>query len=107
MAGGKLAVEDLEGFKPLTTEALIKANPDYLLFFDSGLESLGGIEGALSIQGVKETEAGKKRNFISMDGLYLSGFGPRVGEAVYDLALLIHPELSQSPKETSLHAAGY
>jgi len=97
LAGGTLAVPEIVGYKPLTTEALIQANPDYILFFDSGLESLGGIEGALGIQGVMQTNAGKNRNIIAMDGLYLSGFDSRVGEAIYDLALMIHPELQTTP----------
>ncbi|MCC9134867.1 hemin ABC transporter substrate-binding protein [Pontibacter silvestris] len=93
LAGGQLAVNQLEEFKPLTAEAVIAANPDYLLFFDSGQQSLGGVEGIMSIPGIKETTAGKKKNIIAMDGLYLSGFGPRVGKAVDELVLKIHPEL--------------
>ncbi|MEK6480204.1 ABC transporter substrate-binding protein [Catalinimonas sp. 4WD22] len=94
LAGGTLAVPEIEGYKPLTTEALIKANPDYILFFDSGLESLGGVEGALEVQGVMQTIAGQYKNIIAMDGLLLSGFGPRLGEAAYELAQRIHPELT-------------
>ena len=97
LAGGTLAVPEIVGYKPLTTEALIKANPDYILFFDTGLESLGGMEGALGIQGVMQTNAGKNQNIIAMDGLYLSGFDSRVGQAIYDLAVMIHPELQTTP----------
>jgi iron complex transport system substrate-binding protein len=93
LAGGQIAVPEIKDYKPLTTEALIKANPDYILFFDTGLESLGGIEGALDLPGVMQTNAGKNRNILSMDGLYVSGFDSRVGKAVYDLAVMIHPEL--------------
>lgn len=93
LAGGTLAVPEIDGNKPLTTEALIKANPDYILFFNSGLASLGGVEGALEIQGVAQTAAGKNKNIIAMDGLLLSGFDSRLGKATYELAQLIHPEL--------------
>lgn len=96
LAGGQLAVPQIEGFKPLTAEAVIVANPDYLLFFDTGLESIGGVEGALAVPGIKETDAGKNRNIIAMDGQYLSGFGPRVGKAVLELANKLHPELQQT-----------
>jgi iron complex transport system substrate-binding protein len=96
LAGGQLATPEFEGFKPLTPEALISSNPDYILFFDSGLESLGGIEGVMALKGVTETKAGKNKNIIAMEGLYLSGFGPRVGKAVQDLSKLIHPELQAS-----------
>ncbi len=85
LAGCKLAIIEIDGFKPLTTEALIQANPDYILFFDSGLASLGGIDGALDIPGIAETNAGKKRQIISMDGLLVSGFGSRLHQAVNTL----------------------
>ena len=85
LAGCTLAVPEIEGFMPLTTEALVKANPDYILFFDSGLEKLGGIEGALEIPGVSQTIAGQKKQIIAMDGLLLSGFGPRLHKAVNTL----------------------
>jgi iron complex transport system substrate-binding protein len=90
LAGGKNAVQGFEDYKPLTPEALITANPDVILFFDKGLQSLGGVEGALKIEGIKQTNAGKNRKIISMDGALLSGFGPRVGEAVVQLNQLIH-----------------
>ncbi|MFZ6664450.1 heme/hemin ABC transporter substrate-binding protein [Peijinzhouia sedimentorum] len=85
LAGCTLAVPEIEGFKPLTTEALVKANPDYILFFDSGLASLGGVEGALEIPGVNQTIAGQKKQIISMDGLLMSGFGPRLHKALNTL----------------------
>lgn len=92
MAGGQPAFEEtFDGFKPLTTEALVSANPDYILLFGSGIESLEGIEGVLNIPGVKETTAGKNKAIIEMEGLKLSGFGPRVGEAVKELHEKIYP----------------
>ncbi len=93
--GARTAIDGVNGYKPLNAEALIAANPDYLLLFESGLKSLGGIEGALSIPGVSQTKAGKERKIIAMDGIKLSNFGPRFGEAVKQLASLLHPELKQ------------
>ena len=91
-AGAQNAVPDLEGFKPLNAEALIQANPEYILFFESGLESLGGIEEVLKIPGVLQTTAGKKRQIIAMDGILLTNWGPRVAEAAMQLFTLTHPE---------------
>lgn len=85
LAGGKNAVSGFEEFKPLTPESVIAANPDMLLLFESGTQSLNGEAGLLEIPGVKMTTAGKNKQFYSMDGLYLSGFGPRVGRAVVEL----------------------
>ncbi|WOK08007.1 ABC transporter substrate-binding protein [Imperialibacter roseus] len=94
MAGAQFAVDEIFDYKPLTPEALVAANPDYILFFDSGLESLGGIEAALQIQGMMQTTAGEKEQILAMDGLWLSGFGPGVGKAAIQLATSIHPELA-------------
>ena len=91
--GAENAVTGVNGYKPLNAEALIASNPDYILFFESGLQSLGGTAGALKISGVAQTTAGKKGQIIAMDGIKLSNFGPRFGEAVKELVLLIHPEI--------------
>lgn len=93
-AGADNAFKDLEGYKSLNTEALIAANPDYLLMVSTGLESVGGIEGVLKIPGIALTTAGKKKQIISIESLKLTNFGPRLGEAVKELALKLHPELA-------------
>ncbi len=85
IAGGQNAITEFEDFKPLTPESLIKGNPDVILLFTSGLESLGGVDGLMKIQGIAQTNAGKNKKVIAMDGALLSGFGPRVGEAAAEL----------------------
>jgi len=89
MAGGQPAVTDFEGFRSLTPEALAAANPDYLLFFNTGYASLGGEEGILKIPGIKETNAGKNRAFLAMDAALLNNFGPRLGQAVDQLNTML------------------
>lgn len=84
------AVTGVEGYRPLNTESLIAANPDYLLMFESGVKSLGGVEGVLKVKGVDQTTAGKKKQVIVMDGVKLSNFGPRLGEAVKELAEMLY-----------------
>jgi iron complex transport system substrate-binding protein len=92
-AGATSAVKDIEGYKPLNTEALIAANPDYLVMIEAGVQSLGGIDGVLKVPGVAQTTAGKKKQIVSLDSLMLTNFGPRFGEAVKALVVLLHPEL--------------
>lgn len=89
IAGGENAVNDFEDFKPLTPEAVVKANPDVLFFFTSGLQGAGGNEGALKMPGVAQTNAGKNKKIIAMDGGLVSGFGPRLGEAAVGLNKLL------------------
>ena len=85
LAGGQNAVTDFADFKPLTAEALVAANPDVLLLFDSGLQSLGGKAGLEKIPGIAQTTAGKTGRVVEMDGQLLTGFGPRLGLAVTEL----------------------
>ena len=86
MAGIRSAGVGFKDFVPLTPEALASMNPDYLLFFESGLQSIGGKDGVKNIRGIESTAAFQKDQILAYDGLYLSGFGPRVGKAALELA---------------------
>ena len=86
LAGGENAVKDFSSYKPLTAESLVTANPDLILMFDKGLESLGGINGLLKVQGISQTQAGKNKKVVEMDGQFLTGFGPRTGKAIAELS---------------------
>jgi iron complex transport system substrate-binding protein len=85
LAGGQNAVTGFEEYKPLTAEALVQANPDVILLFDGGLESVGGVDGLAKVQGIQQTKAGKNKKIITMDGSLLTNFGPRLGKAVAEL----------------------
>ena len=89
-AGTVNAVPDIEGYKPLNAESLMVANPDYILFFKSGLQSLGGIDGVLKVPGVLETTAGKKRQILALDGVKLTNWGPRLAEVATEIFTLTH-----------------
>ena len=73
-------------FAPLTPESLVSMNPEYLIFFESGIQSVGGKDGLVAIQGIDQTTAYKEDHIVAIDGQLLSGFGPRVGKAALDLA---------------------
>lgn len=90
LAGGTNAASEFEGFKPLTAESMVQLNPDMILLFDSGLQSLEGPEGMLKVPGVAQTTAGKNKNFVVMEGQLLSGFGPRLAEGIKELGQKIH-----------------
>lgn len=89
LAGGQNAITEFKDFKPLTPESLLNSNPDYILMFTSGLQSMGGIDGVLQIEGINQTNAGKNKKVIAMDGQLLGGFGPRVGQAAKELNNLL------------------
>jgi iron complex transport system substrate-binding protein len=86
LTGNVNAVQGFTEFKPLTAESLLAANPDVLVLFSSGLESLEGNEGLLKIPGVANTNAGRNKKIVTMDGQLLTGFGPRLGKAVQELS---------------------
>jgi iron complex transport system substrate-binding protein len=90
LIGHKNAVQDFSDFKPLTSESLLAANPDVLVLFSSGLESLDGNAGLLKLPGVANTNAGRNKKIVSMDGQLLTGFGPRLGKAATELAQKIN-----------------
>lgn len=96
LAAGENAVSAFEGFKPLTAEAVTTAAPDVILVPSRGLASLGGVDGLAAQPGIALTPAGKARRIVGMDDLLLLGFGPRLGSAVRELAILLHPELAQA-----------
>ena len=85
IAGATNAAGKIKGTKPMTAEAVIAAQPDVYVLFESGLKSIGGVEGLLKVPGLAQTPAGRNKRVVAMDGLYLSGFGPRCGSAALDL----------------------
>jgi iron complex transport system substrate-binding protein len=42
-----------------------------------GLESVGGVEGLLSLPGIAQTDAGVNKRVIAVDDSLLLSFGPR------------------------------
>jgi iron complex transport system substrate-binding protein len=92
-AGASNVIPGVEGYKPLNTEALIAADPEYILMVSTGLESIGGVEGALKIPCVAQTTAGRKKQILGVNSLKLTNFGPRFGETVKELVIMLHPEL--------------
>ncbi len=86
-----------EGYFPVTAEALVAAAPDVILVTQGGLASVGGMQGLLAVPGVAQTPAGENERIIAFDDLYFLGFGPRIGDAIHDVALALHPELDGEP----------
>ncbi len=85
IVGAENAAGNIKGNKPMTAEAVIAAQPDVYVLFTTGLESIGGVDGLLKLPGLAHTPAGQNRRVVTLDGQYLSGFGPRCGRAALDL----------------------
>lgn len=85
LAGAKSALPGITGYKPLNAEAVVQAQPDVILCYKKGLESVGGLEALYNQPGISETPAARNKRVIAMDDLLLGGFGPRSGEALLEL----------------------
>lgn len=88
LAGAVNAIDGFEGYKQLTDESVITAEPDVILMMsrtNSGTH--GSVEDELFAHpAIAATPAGKDRKLIRMDGSFLLGFGPRTADAVKELA---------------------
>lgn len=98
MAGGENPMKDFSGFREMTDEAVVNAQPDIILMTEKSFERSGGVEGVLKFPGVALTPAGKNRRIVAVSDMYFQGFGPGVGTAVRELALKFHPELGGAAK---------
>lgn len=76
----------LGAFTPLTPEALVGAAPDALLVMDKGLESVGGVDGLLSLPGVAQTPAARDRRVVVVPDGELLNFGPRTPRTLAEIA---------------------
>lgn len=85
LAGGQNAITEFEGFKPLSAEGLIAANPEVIIIFNSSLQALSGWDGIKNVPGMDATVAGQKEQFIDVDEVLASSFSPRLGEAALAL----------------------
>jgi iron complex transport system substrate-binding protein len=94
-AGGRDVGSEIgiDGYRPITSEALVQAQPDVILVLTGGLQSVGGIEGILRIPGVAQTPAGRNRRVLDYDDALLLSLGPRTGSALRRLVRGLHPEL--------------
>ncbi len=95
MAGAENALTSMEGYKPATDEAILKAAPDVIVMMDRHGGEASGTSGAddiLAHPAIAGTPAGQSKSLIKMDGLYLLGYGPRTGQAVLELSRKIYGE---------------
>jgi iron complex transport system substrate-binding protein len=85
LAGGRNVGGALSGFQALTPEFILQAAPDFVLVFPHVLAALGGVEGMRSNPVLGKLEAVNKGKVMVMDGLLLTGFGPRLHTALATL----------------------
>lgn len=96
--GTELGVDDTG---ELSTEAIIAAQPDFVLVTTRGADSVGGVDGVVALAGLETTPIAKDpaRRVLQFDDQFLYGLGPRTGELITELATAIH--LSTTPPSTT------
>lgn len=77
------------GYMPVTTEAVVAAQPDVIIVTDRGIATVGGIEGVLKVPGVAHSPAGQNRDIVTFEDLYFIGMGPRTGDALMELVEIL------------------
>jgi len=85
----------VDGFVPLTAEAIVAAAPDVIITAERGFEGLDGLEGFLGLPGLAQTPAGMSGRVLVYEDLYLLGMGPRTGQLAEELVRDLHPELGE------------
>ena len=93
LAGGSHVFPGFPGYLPMTPEGIVESAPEVILTTTRSVERLGGWDAVMEHPGIGNTPAADNGRVYAMDDLYLMGFGPRTGQAIADLALLLHPEL--------------
>jgi heme transport system substrate-binding protein len=93
LAGAVNAIDGYEGYKPINDEAIIAARPDVVLSIARGKDSVEA-EQVFAHPAFALTPAAGNKAFVSMEGLYLLGFGPRTAAAARDLSVKLYPALA-------------
>lgn len=88
-AGGINPLSVYSGYKPVSEEWLVKAEPDVVLMLSDGN---GGPtrEDVFSVKALQRTPAAKNQSLIVLEGPYMLGFGPRTAGAIRKLAVALY-----------------
>ncbi len=87
MTGGINVMSSFEGWKPVSTESIIEASPDFIIISNRGLSSFKTVEKLGQHPTLVFTPASKKNNIIALDGMAMLGFGPRTISSAKEVAL--------------------
>lgn len=91
LAGGINAAQGFSGYKSMPIEAVIAAQPDIILMMDRGGDH-SATKALLLGPGFNMTPAGKAQRLVTMDGMKMLGFGPRIAKAIRLLGHAFYPD---------------
>ncbi len=80
--GARNALSGFSGYRPLSMEAALRAEPDVILVMEQTLERVGGVDVLVGMPALRHTPAGRCRCVVAMEGTLLLSFGPRTALAI-------------------------
>ena len=92
LAGGVNAATSFAGYKPVTDEAILAADPDVIQTMDREGEMAVTKRDILAHPALGQTRAARDGALVAMDGMLLLGFGPRTPQAAQALHAALYPE---------------
>lgn len=84
-AGCVNAINQFDGYKPLTAEAMASAAPEVIISTTQGIEALGGEAAFWKRPELALTPAFGRKALVTLEASHLLGFGPRLPSAVQAL----------------------
>jgi iron complex transport system substrate-binding protein len=100
LSGGVNAIDGYDGYKMINDEAIVAAKPDVVLSIQRSRDTLDA-ETVYAHPAFAMTPVAANKAFISMEGLYLLGFGPRTAAAARDLSIQLYPSLAPQAEKFS------
>ncbi len=101
LAGGVNVAADIDGYKPMTDEAIVAAAPEAVVMMRHASTHNAPADELFALPAFSRTPAAAKKVLVRMDGLYLLGFGPRAPLAARDLMAALYPEAAIPPLKTA------
>lgn len=95
------AAAGIQGYQPVTAEALVAAAPEIIVTMSMGAQAVGGLDGVLALPGVADTPAGQNGRIYLYDDELLLGMTPRTGEQLMAMIADFHPELAGATPEAT------
>lgn len=89
------AFGDRQGYRALSAEAAVAADPDFIFVMSHNARLLGGLEAVANDPALSLTEAGRNRRIIAVDSVRVMSFGPRFAEGMVDAALDLEAALEE------------
>jgi iron complex transport system substrate-binding protein len=94
LAGAENVATAVYGFRPLSNEAIVELAPEAVVAMRrTSASDAHDVAELFALKGLESTPAATNHRLVTMDGLYLLGFGPRAPAAARDLMLRLYPDL--------------